>query len=76
LCDLTPAPVSLRVFLERSELIIYLTPLTPSPFKEKAMERGRSRRASLPLQIFFEREIAERSSDEGEVNTLGFPETL
>jgi hypothetical protein len=29
--------------------VLALTPLTPSPFKEKAMERGRSRRASLPL---------------------------
>jgi hypothetical protein len=28
--------------------VLALTPLTPS-FKEKAMERGRSRRASLPL---------------------------
>jgi hypothetical protein len=45
--------LSFRGFFERSELIIYLTPLAPSPFKEKAMERGRSRRASLPLQIFW-----------------------
>jgi hypothetical protein len=46
------------------------------PYPLTSNGEGEIPSSKSPSPNFLEREIAERSSDEGEVNTLGFPETL